>query len=193
MARTEARMKTTIWSDADFLALSHGAQWMYHLILEQPELSLCGVTAITMGRWASRSVTTTPEDIRAFMEELEKHHYIVIDELTEEVWVRSFIEHDGVLKSANSLIGMTRDYPGICSDIIRKGVMEGLVEGDTKGLLEGVITSTDEGVRKRVPEGFAKGFTHACTRSASASNTSTASASAADVEISSLSHLGVVR
>lgn len=166
MARTEARIKTTIWSDPDFLALSHGAQWMYHLILEQPELSLCGVAAVTVGRWSSRSISTTPDDIRTFLKELEEARYIVVDEETEEVWVRTFIKNDGVLDSPNALVGMTNDFIGICSQAIREGVAKGLPEGFPQGV--------KEDVRKRIKDAFIQGYTRACARTASTTTASTA-------------------
>ena len=174
MARTEARIKTTIWSDPDFTALSHGAQWMYHLILEQPELSLCGVAALTVGRWSRRSTSTAPADIREYLSELQAARFIVVDEHTEEVWVRTFIKNDGVLESPNALVGMTNDFIGICSEHIRNGVAEGLPEGFPNGV--------KDDVRKRIKDAFVEGYTRACARTASASTTtaSTASRSVAD-------------
>ena len=42
MARSEARVLVSIWSDPDWLALTSTAQRAYLLLLSQPKLSLAG-------------------------------------------------------------------------------------------------------------------------------------------------------
>ncbi len=56
--------------------------------------------------------------------ELEERRYVVIDEASEEVLVRSFVRHDGVLKSPNIAASMVKDYASIGSVEIMRVVAE---------------------------------------------------------------------
>ncbi len=99
MSRTEARIKTSIWSnDPDFIALPSGAQRLYLLLCSQSTINLCGVIALTTGRWARMASDTTPESIEADLAILESERYIIIDRGTQELFVRTLMKHDHVLE-----------------------------------------------------------------------------------------------
>ena len=150
MARTHARIKTAIWSDRDFRGLSSGAQRLYHLVVEQPELSLCGVIAVTLGRWADMAPDTTVRTLKRFLDELAGAAFVVLDQRTEEVWIRTFAKHDIQFGSPNVVISMAKDWVGIQSQCIRQRFLEGLPEG----LLEGF----PEPYRDKLPKPFVDGF-----------------------------------
>lgn len=128
MPRSSARIHSSIWKDADFLALSAGAQRMYVLALSQPNLSLCGVVSYTAKRWARLSSGGSVRAVVKALMELEEARFVVIDADTEELWIRSFVKHDGILKSPNATAGMKRDFHHIHSQEIREGFLEGLPE-----------------------------------------------------------------
>ena len=138
MARTRATLHTSIWNpDSDFRFRSAAAQRMYFLVLTQGDLSLCGVLPLTIDRWNRLASDTKPSGIRRALDELVEHRYIVIDDKTQEVWVRTFTQHDGVLRQPNVVVSMSRDFDAIQSESIRKGFVEGLPEGLLEGLPEG--------------------------------------------------------
>ncbi len=100
MARTEARIKTALWTDnMEWRQLTGRAQRCYLMLCSQPTISLCGVVALTMRKWAGLAVDETEASLRAALDELVAHRYIVVDEDLEEVWIRTFLRHDGVWRS----------------------------------------------------------------------------------------------
>ncbi|MBP2704451.1 hypothetical protein JOL79_11560 [Microbispora sp. RL4-1S] len=104
MARDEARIFSAIWSDQDYLDLEPGPQRLYLFLLSQPDLSYCGVIALRESRWARKAKGMTADDIRADLKALantSSKPFIVVDEDTEEVFVRSLIRRDGIWKQPN--------------------------------------------------------------------------------------------
>ena len=105
MARTEARIFTSIWRDEDFLALPPGAQRLYMFLLSQDDLSYCGVIPLRERRWASKAAGLTVNDIEQDLKALETtgRMFIVTDEDTGELLIRSMIRRDSAWKQPNLL------------------------------------------------------------------------------------------
>ncbi|MEU8264460.1 hypothetical protein AB0C02_28040 [Micromonospora sp. NPDC048999] len=103
VARSEARILVSIWTDADFLALSEGAQRMFMFLCSQPDLAHDGVLALRERRWSKSAAGLTRTDVEHRLEELQHARFIVIDEDTEEVLIRSFIRRDKVYRQPNVL------------------------------------------------------------------------------------------
>lgn len=101
MARSEARIFTTIWQDMQFLALSEAAQRLYLFLLSQPDLSHCGLIALRERRWARSAAGLTADRVTAALKELDAARFIVIDEDTEEVLIRSLIRRDEIWRQPN--------------------------------------------------------------------------------------------
>lgn len=167
MARSHGRVKVEIWRDRDWRALSLPAQWTYMMLISQPTINNCGVIPFVPRRWMS--YTATDDDIGAALDELVTAAYIVVDDDTQEVLVRTFIHHDRIERQPNLVKAARTEYDRIESDRLRhvladqyphlfdargqKGLFpteiddlpEPLPEGDPKDLPEGV------GDRVRVP------------------------------------------
>lgn len=126
MARDRANINTGIWTDDDFIDLPNGQQWLYFLLMTDPELSYSGVADWRPERIAQRSSTTTKEDIEKLGAELQNGRYIFIDKETEEVLVRSFLRHDGLLKQPRLGVSVFNAYGSIASKDIRKVVIHEL-------------------------------------------------------------------
>lgn len=116
--RSEARIFASIWKDKAFRALPRSAQGMYMFLLSQPDLSYCGVIALRVPRWARHAEDLTVEEVRADLERLAKpfiepfgdgssgeahQPFVVIDEESGELLVRSLIRNDGIWKQPNLL------------------------------------------------------------------------------------------
>lgn len=116
--RREARIFTSIWNDEAFLALSPREQRMYFFLLSQKDLSFCGVLSLRMRRWARSARDLTAAQVEEDLEGLAQpfrqglaeasseepgRPLVVVDEDTEEVFVRSLIRHDGIWKIPNLL------------------------------------------------------------------------------------------
>lgn len=129
MPRTHGRILVTIWSDKEFLALSTEAQRFYMLVLSQPKLSYCGVLPYTPRRWTLLAANDTLKGVLRAVKEGVDRRYVVVDENTEELWIRTFVKHDGLLKSPNLVKAMWKDFAEVQSDVIREGFLKGLPEG----------------------------------------------------------------
>ena len=119
MARKYAQIRMSIWSDDDFLDLSPRGQHLYFVLLTDPTLSFCGVADWRPKRLAGRSKGWTVSLVQQAADELAKERYIVVDDDTEEVLVRSFIRNDEVLKQPNLAAAMVSAFSGVSSRELR--------------------------------------------------------------------------
>ena len=122
MARQYTQVSTSAVGDPDFRTLSKDAQWLYWQLMFSPKIDLAGIVEWRPAKMAARASGTTRADIERISVELVERRYIVIDEDTEEVLVRSFIRHDGVLKGPKTAAGLRNAIADIGSDAIRRAV-----------------------------------------------------------------------
>ncbi|NRQ40866.1 hypothetical protein HII36_55040 [Nonomuraea sp. NN258] len=137
MAREEARLFTRIWRDEHFRALTANAQRQFLFLLSQDDLTYAGTLALRERRWANTAAGLTIADVRDGLAELAKpapsnpsanpsgnpstnpsanpagnppgsRSFVVIDENTEELLVRSLIRLDGVWKIPNLMLSARR-------------------------------------------------------------------------------------
>lgn len=162
MSRTEARIHVSCWQDSDFLALDSRAQHAFFLLISQPNISFAGQIALNIRGWASLAHGMGATRFRKTLTDLASKRFVVVDESTGELWVRSFVKYDGVLSGPNLIVAMTRDYGSIRSARIRSALLEQLGEGFREGLPEGVW----ERLGKAFREGFTERFPLACARHA---------------------------
>lgn len=120
--RSEARIFASIWKDKAFRALPRNAQGMYLFLLSQPDLSFCGVIPLREPRWARAADGLTVEDVRADLKRLSEpfvegfaegspegvsgrvhQPFVVIDEESGELFVRSLIRNDRIWMQPNLL------------------------------------------------------------------------------------------
>jgi hypothetical protein len=126
MARAYAQIKGEIWRNADFKALSMGAQWMFVTILSQPNLMRCGVIPYKPRLWAGLAADATPAAVERWCAELHGAGFVHLDAETEELWVVSFIKHDGILKQPNSSKAMASDWGAVLSEALRERIVRSL-------------------------------------------------------------------
>lgn len=119
MARTYARVKTGIWADDDFRSLPLEAQHLYFVLLTSNSLNYCGVTDWRPVRIAAAALGWSAEEVTTAGCILAERHYVVIDESTEEVLIRSFIRNDGFMAQTTVAASMVRAYGQIASSRLR--------------------------------------------------------------------------
>jgi len=95
MARSYARIITAIWRNPAFRALDPMSQWLYVLLVTQPDISAVGMLPLTLRRWASLAVDCPMELVTRALDTLSARRFVTVDEATEEVLVRSFVRWDG--------------------------------------------------------------------------------------------------
>ena len=119
MARDHARIELNIWTDDDWLDLTPGAQHLYLVLLTHPDLSYAGVADWRPNRLRVMASRWDADDVKRAAEELARNLYIVVDEDTEEVLVRSFVRNDGLMKQPNLAKAMVKAARSIASRNIR--------------------------------------------------------------------------
>lgn len=122
MSRDRANIRTDIWNDDSFRALTGPAQLLYLQLLTSATLSYAGVADWRPKRLASISGGRAAAEVNKAAEELTQGLYIVIDEDTEEVLIRSFLKHDGLLQKPNVAKAMVTAWGRIYS-LTLKGVV----------------------------------------------------------------------
>lgn len=118
MARTSSYFKTSIWDDG-FRKLPASAQHLYIAIWTSAGLSYAGVADWRPARLSKVAADLTPEKVVEAGLILHRDLYIVVDEETEEVLIRSFIRNDGLMDQPNVAAAMVTDYAKIASPAIR--------------------------------------------------------------------------
>jgi hypothetical protein len=96
MARGHGRILTSIWEDADFIALEEKEQRLYLFLISQPNLNHAGLLDLTLRRWARKARGLTVVELEKRIGRLEETNFVVVDEDTEELLIRSFVRNDGV-------------------------------------------------------------------------------------------------
>lgn len=118
MAGDYARIKRAIWIDEDFLDRSPVAQWLYFHLLTS-DLSLAGVSDWRPKKIVPKSTGLTVDVVTSAAEEMQDALYLIIDDDTEEVLIRSFVRHDGLLKQPNMGVAVAKAYGSIASRELR--------------------------------------------------------------------------
>lgn len=120
MARDRASIRIDLWADDDFRKLSLAAQHLYMLLLSHPTLSYAGVADWRVGRVAAVTAGHSVDGVQAAARELEIGRFILTDSETEEVLVRTFVKHDGLMKQPKLIVSMTNAYAAIASVKLRQ-------------------------------------------------------------------------
>lgn len=127
MAREYGQLRHDIWNDDDWLDLTVPAQHLYMTLLSDPTLSYCGVTDWRPGRIAQRAGENPTAATILAGQELSYAYFIVVDEDTEEVLIRSYLRHDPILKNPRLAVTMANDYGTVGSRKIRAALVHELL------------------------------------------------------------------
>lgn len=128
MARDHGRVLVQIWSDPEWIQLTEAAQRAYILALSQPDLSYAGVLATRYKRWSGFAANSSVAKIRRAVRELEEAGFVMVDDDTEEMWIRTFVKHDGILTYPNVTKAMVKAFRAIQSHMIREAFVDELVD-----------------------------------------------------------------
>ena len=123
MPRDYAPLYTAIWNDSDWCRLDPKLQHMYMLLVSQYKVSYCGVLDWIPSRLTKLAHGMTVPYIESLVENLCGRNYLVLDDGSSELLIRSFIRHDGLLKMGRPSKAIAKDYRSIASTAIRRAVM----------------------------------------------------------------------
>lgn len=120
MARNFAQIHSRIWTDEHFKTrLGVDEQWLYFALLSQPNINAAGILPLQDRRWKKLAKHLTAERLDAALLGLQAHWYVLIDEDTEEVLIRSFIRNDGIWKQPNVLKGALQHAKNTMSETLK--------------------------------------------------------------------------
>lgn len=128
MTREYSRRNVDIWGDPDMRALPFPAQYLYNVLWDHPALSYCGVLDWRPGKWSQLAGGLTPELVRTFAACLQARHFIVVDEETEEVLLRSWVRFDGLMKQPRLAVSFVSAYADLGSNSLRGVVVDELAK-----------------------------------------------------------------
>lgn len=126
MGRERATINVDIWSDDDFRNLTEPAQSLYFKLTTHAKLDYCGVTDFHPGRLAALSKELTADYVMIAAQELSETFFIVVDQDTDEVLVRSFLRHDGLLKQPRLAVSAAKAFGAVSSPKIRAVIVHEL-------------------------------------------------------------------
>lgn len=106
MARSEARFQFTIWRGLE--GAGSNARLLYAVLLTDPTVNHAGVGPIRAAKWA-RNASLTVEETSKALSELSDGGFVVFDEETDEVLVRTMIRNDGVADQPFVLKGAIKE------------------------------------------------------------------------------------
>ena len=124
------KLQRSIWTDTDFTALSDKAQWVYLMLISQPDMTHVGIVPYMPARWCRLTLTATLESTLAATLELVERNYVVIDEETGELWVRSYLVHDEAYKLTNGKKSLENAHSKVYSPRLRNLIREVLATVD---------------------------------------------------------------
>jgi hypothetical protein len=124
MARAHGRVLSSIWEDEDFIALTQQQQRLYLFLISQPNLNHAGLLPLTLRRWARKAMGLTAAELDEHLDALTKAHFIVLDEDTEELLIRSFVRNDGVWRMPKVMGAMVSGALEIESKALRRALLE---------------------------------------------------------------------
>lgn len=101
MARAYGKVLVTIWRDEEFRALPATAQRLYLYFISSPDLSSAGVLPMRVSKWAKAATDLISPAVRDDLDCLREVGFVLVDDETEEVMVRSFIKNDEGYRTPN--------------------------------------------------------------------------------------------
>lgn len=117
--RQYALIHRAILDDPSWRCLTRSQQNLYLLLLLKLSTNLCGIVDWRPKKLAVNASDMTVETIEADAVVLEKKLYIIRDEDTDEVLIRSFLRNDAPLKSSKTAIAVRSSYTDTASSKLR--------------------------------------------------------------------------
>ena len=120
------RVMRSIWTDPDWLALSSRSKMIYLQLISQANISKAGVLPTVPRRWASMYPDLDVDDILASIDDLSTAGFVLVDEDTEELLVRTYMRYDEMYAQPNGRKAILAATDEIVSGTLRATVEEEL-------------------------------------------------------------------
>ncbi|UFS59498.1 hypothetical protein [Subtercola endophyticus] len=114
-----SQIRSEMWLDDEWRRMTVAGQHLYLLVLTHPERSLAGLLDWRPGRIKEFAAEWTFTDVMIAAGECSDKFFLVFDQDTEEVLVRSFVRHDGILKQPRMGVAVANAFGSIGSNKLR--------------------------------------------------------------------------
>lgn len=105
------------------MALPVECQRLYLFLLSQGNLTHLGILPLTLRRWAQSAPGLSVVKLRGDLDRLDAAGFVVVDDDTEELLIRTLLRGDGVYKQPNVLRGAVNTAPAVQSARIKRGLL----------------------------------------------------------------------
>lgn len=122
MANAAALIRESIWRNREFRALPRQAQCTYMQLCSQKDLDCAGLLTLNVGLLAKGCDEVDHETICRDLETLEAHRFVIVDEETDEVFIRAYMRTAEVVKSPNVLKSALKSARLVASGKLRSEV-----------------------------------------------------------------------
>lgn len=127
MSQDFAQLHRSRWSDTDWRALTPDAQWAYDMLLSHPDRNPAGLLPLTKKKWTKLAAGLTLQRLDAALAELDAAAFIVVDEDTQELLVRSFIRVAKIYKHIRLFANALQAISEVESDRLKSAIGQELV------------------------------------------------------------------
>ena len=117
--REYAQLKLSIWNDRDFTSLTVDAQLVYIMAMSHPTTNLAGVLDYAPTKFARLAGGFTVKRIAAAVNELKRARFVVTDDETGEMLVRSAVRASGAWKKPTTAASIANSVTNTFSDELR--------------------------------------------------------------------------
>ena len=117
--REYAQLKLSIWNDRDFTNLTVDAQLVYIMAMSHPTTNLAGVLDYAPQKFARLAGGFTPKRIVAAVDELCRGRFVVTDDDTGEMLVRTAVRASGAWKKPTTAASIANSVTNTFSDKLR--------------------------------------------------------------------------
>lgn len=150
MARSYGHIMSAIWNDPEFRKLSCAAQRTYLMLITQADISSAGTLPLTVRRWAAYAIDSSSDSLSDSLSELAGYRFLVVDETTEEVLIRTFVKWDGGYTNVQKRQpAIRRDAAAVASPKIRASLA---VELDELGVPHDLEDRLSGSLSDRLPD-----------------------------------------
>jgi hypothetical protein len=181
MARSFAKIFQRIWADPAWRALDGESQHLYFLLISQPQMNLAGILPLQPRKWAACVSDWDVGTVEGALKRLSGDRFVIVDEDTEEVLVRSMIRNDEAYRTPGMLKSILKLAEGaqapqirgvLCEELGRLPRLEGKTGPENMGLIaatrlalgllggpagpggEPIPDGIGDGIRDGIPDGF---------------------------------------
>lgn len=127
-SRPFGKLYYDIWDDPDFTNLTIEAQAVYAMLISSRQRNHVGVTDYAPGRFIGNAANWTPEKFRAAIDELQNGRFVVVDNDSMEVLIRTYNRHDKTLNTPNMGTSVGRVFRTVFSKKLRDAIVHELAK-----------------------------------------------------------------